>query len=157
MFTYLCIIPSNLNLDQPEIYSSKNISKKMRINESYYESLVDNYEVQEINLQNLELDTQNNSRTVNTYYDNGRNDDDMEHAINANYQEATINGILSINSAWDQFWYGVGERDEDYFIFSTPYKLQYEFNFTNPSTYYVRLLEYRGSDDFGFICNFQNS
>ena len=85
----------------------------MRINESYYESLVDNYEVQEINLQNLELDTQNNSRTVNTYYDNGRNDDDMEHAINANYQEATINGILSINSAWDQFWYGVGERDED--------------------------------------------
>lgn len=156
MFTYLCIIPSNLNLDQPEINSSKNISKKMRINESYYENLVDNYEVQEINLQNLELDTQNNSRTVNTYYDNGRNDDDMEHAINANYQEATINGILSINSAWDQFWYGVGERDEDYFIFSTPYKLQYEFNFTNPSTYYVRLLEYRGSDDFGFICNFQN-
>ncbi len=93
-------------------------------------------------------------RPSNWYYDNGHTDDKKEKANIINYKNGFIIGTLNTNDRWTQFWHGIGERDEDYYRFSAREKLEYTFEFVNPSDYHIRILKF-GRDEF--ICSAQST
>ena len=95
------------------------------------------------------------SSSNGTYTDNGHTDDKPTGATKIDPKNSTIVGTLNKNDWWTQFTKGVGERDEDYFRFSTKEKLLYTFTFENPSDYYLRILRF--SEKHDFVCSSQGN
>lgn len=154
---------STLNNIQ-EINTNKRAIKYKKNNLNNYQSstsYIDNYVPQETteiefeknNLFEEKRDVLNiYSTPTNEYKDNEHIDDKPSGATNINYQNGTIIGSLNKNDGWTQFWNGVGERDEDYFRFTLPEKLKFNFSYSGPSNYNMRILYISQA----FICTSQS-
>lgn len=153
---------NNIN-DNKNIINNKTVLKQ---NDTNY-SQVDDYIEQDINYINPndipEEYRENNNADIdysqvpsNWFYDNGHYDDSKSGAIKISPYSGKIIGKLGLNDNWTKFLYCAGERDEDYFRFSTREKLQYTFLFDNPSDYRIRLIKYVGNKLYANCQNVMN-
>lgn len=150
----LCLVSNNY-ISTSNSNINKNI-KKLNNNISYIDDYIDQniseyYDEQEIpeDIKNNNLNLNYSSYPSNYFFDDGPKDDSKSNAIRISPYNGYIIGKLEFHDSINQIWYGVKERDEDYFRLSIREKLLYTFYFENPSDYRLSIIKYVNNE---FIC-----
>lgn len=86
--------------------------------------------------------------TTHSFSDNGYDDDKPSGATRINSSYGTITGTLNTYDNATKLLHQLGDRDEDYFIFTTRNKLKYSFNLMLPTGYNFRILKYADNPKF---------
>ncbi len=133
------------NLNNENIKINKKLLKKTTNQDENCDSYIEQEGLEEIEDNNW--DTDDNKQyaiipTTHEFTDNESDDDRASQAVKVNPEYSNIKGKLHINDFWTQLINRVGEKDEDYFKFTTREKLMYTINFNAPINYHLRILKY---------------